>query len=385
MPTHPVGLFLIKTKYYSPANVMGLAFMHVSCMCALGPYLRGLRRSRYELTESSLTKTYLTSWVIAGSGSETFVFELLATMETSDSSDSESPSSGSASPPSPSSQRSYVRSNPRRAHIVEPDFAHSSSQLSPQFRSTAEDQIYTGPYPPQGTRAHQQPQQFASRSNSPYPSYPYSRPYTSYPSYPSYPVYPSYPSYGPHPSYGSYPSYGPYPSYPFNLPYQSYRSYPPPTPNSYHTSNIPLANSYKLQHHPLGAPTPSLPEERVQTPPSPSSTIAQTCNSFDATTFIQSKNNAADPFDVRETKVNNIIKIGHPLSGSAKGEDTNHLPPKKVYTQPTFNHGEKAIPTEIYEIIQTRLTTKLDDRNHDIATLIFGDKGGLVQAETRWM
>jgi hypothetical protein len=40
---------------------------------------------------------------------------------------------------------------------------------------------------------------------------------------------------------------------------------------------------------------------------------------------------------------------------------------------------------EVYEIIQTKLVTKPDDHDHDIVTLILGDKVGLSQPETRWM
>ncbi|KAJ5924390.1 Mg2+ transporter protein CorA-like/Zinc transport protein ZntB [Penicillium verhagenii] len=57
----------------------------------------------------------------------------------------------------------------------------------------------------------------------------------------------------------------------------------------------------------------------------------------------------------------------------------------EVYTRPTFNHGDNATKTEVYEIIQTELFAKSDDRNHDIATLRFEDKDGLSHPETRWI
>ncbi|KAJ5925581.1 hypothetical protein N7454_008220 [Penicillium verhagenii] len=175
--------------------------------------------------------------------------------------------------------------------------------------------------------------------------------------------------------------YPAYPTYPAYLPYQSYRPQPYYTPYVYsapytHTPAVPSPSPYNLQHRAVGSPR----QPEAEVPPPTTSSAPKTARTYDD---LDKNRNPAYRFDAAESQINYVIECA--VTGSTEREDIGTPPRMEVYTRPTFNHGDNATKTEVYEIFQTELFAKSDDRNHDIATLRFEDKDGLYQPETRWM
>lgn len=254
--------------------------------------------------------------------------------------------SGSTVSSSPSTQRSYSRPDPRKT---------------------------PGRYSPSGPPTVPPKVSFASPSNrdkTPGAWYPPSVNHAAHPTDPSYPSHSSYPT---NPS--DHPSN---PSYPHRPPWI------PPAPPSYSAPPVLLPDSYNPQQRRAASPSSVSSAEDTQRTPPQAPGIAPVYHGYQSPNSSQTNQFTADAFDEKRKQVNFSIKVQPHLSGNEdEGDIFRQF--NTAYTLPAFNNAEKTITPEIYDVVQTRLASKSDNRNHDIATLTFADETSLSHPETRWM
>lgn len=124
--------------------------------------------------------------------------------------------------------------------------------------------------------------------------------------------------------------------------------------------------------------------EATQATPPEDPNIAPAYDESELEDSTQRNEYVGEAFGEKQKQVNFSIKVQPNSSGHAD-EKNIFQHPTTAYTLPTFNSAEKTITPEIYDIVQTRLISKSDNRNHDVVALTFADETSLSQPETRWM